>query len=70
MCSGRSPITVWREKRGLTLTGLAGAVGLRESDLAAIESGGAVDSLMSDKIADAPDVLPGMLAAVKACPPG
>lgn len=67
---GASPITVWREKRGLTLTGLAGAVGLLDSDLAAIESGGAADSLVAGKIADALDVLPGMLAAVKACPPG
>jgi hypothetical protein len=34
---GANPITVWREKRGLTLTELASAVGLTYSDLAAIE---------------------------------
>jgi DNA-binding Xre family transcriptional regulator len=65
---GVSPITVWREKRGLTLTELASAVGLPGSDLAAIESGGAVGPVVFDRIAAALDVRPSMLAPVKAAP--
>ena len=42
---GASPITVWREKRGLKLTELANAVGLAGRDLAMIESGGLVNAL-------------------------
>jgi ribosome-binding protein aMBF1 (putative translation factor) len=60
---GASPITVWREKRGLTLDELASAVGLAGSDVAAIESGGAVDEAVLDRMAGALDVRPGMLAA-------
>jgi hypothetical protein len=36
---GASPITVWREKRGLTLIELANAVGLLGSDLVAYQPG-------------------------------
>jgi hypothetical protein len=54
---GASPITVWREKRGLTLTELADAVGLLGSDLATIESGGVVDALVAGNIAVPLEVL-------------
>jgi hypothetical protein len=63
---GVNPITVWREKRGLTLTDVAGAVGLQDGDLATIESGGVAGPLVFNKIAAALDVLPGMLTPVKA----
>ena len=62
---GANPITVWREKRGLTLTELASAVGLTYSDLAAIEDGGKVGPVMVGKIAAALDLRPGMLPPVK-----
>ena len=65
---GESPITVWREKREMTRTELASAVGLLDDDLSAIESGGAVGAGMLDKIAAALNVLPGMLALVKVSP--
>lgn len=57
---------MWREKRGLTLAELASTVGFPEIDLAAIESGGVVDSLVVNKLAATLDVLPGMLALLKA----
>lgn len=63
---GANPITVWREKRGLTLTELASAVGLTYSDLAAIEDGGKVGPVMVGKIAAALDLRPGMLVPVGA----
>jgi hypothetical protein len=63
---GASPITVWREKRGLTLAELASTVGFPEIDLAAIERVGPMDSWVANKLAVTLDVLPGMLALVKA----
>jgi hypothetical protein len=63
---GVNPITVWREKRGLTLVELASAVGSPGSDLATIESGGVVESVVVDKIAAALDARLSMLAPVKA----
>src|SRR5580698_8408949 len=62
---GVSPITVWREKRGLTLTELASAVGLGEHDLVTIERGGTASSLVLDRIGAALELLPGMLASVR-----
>jgi DNA-binding XRE family transcriptional regulator len=62
---GVNPITVWREKRGLTLAELASVVGLPDTGLATIESGGVVGSVV-DKIAAALDVRTGMLAPVRA----
>ena len=47
---GVSAITVWREKRRLTVAELARAIGLRDGDLATIEDGGAVDAAVFDKI--------------------
>ena len=63
---GANPITVWREKRGLTLTELAGAIGLPDNDLAAIESGGEAVPVVVDKIIAALGVRQGMLALVRA----
>jgi len=63
---GANPITVWREKRGLTLADLASAVGLTDTDLATIESSGALGPVVFDKIANALGVRPSMLGSVKA----
>ena len=63
---GVSPVTVWREKRGLTLTELARTVGLLGNDLATIEGGGEVGSVVIDKIAAALNLRPSMLAPVRA----
>jgi DNA-binding XRE family transcriptional regulator len=63
---GANPITVWREKRGLTLTELASAVDLPASDLRAIESGGKVAPALVDKITATLDLRPGMLVPVGA----
>ena len=37
---GEHPIKVWREKRGLSITDAADAMGLHETDYLAIEAGG------------------------------
>jgi hypothetical protein len=63
---GASPITVWREKRGLTLAELASAVGLPGGELATIENGGVVDALVFEKMAAVLDVFPDMLTRMKA----
>jgi DNA-binding XRE family transcriptional regulator len=50
---GENPIRVWREKRGMSRTQLAVAVGLHDKDLAVIENGGPVSKSLVDKLADA-----------------
>jgi DNA-binding XRE family transcriptional regulator len=48
---GENPIKVWREKRGMTTTELADALGLHDVDLLAMEKRGAtVDPRMLSKI--------------------
>jgi len=54
MIAGESPITVWREQRGLSVTALAGKAGIGRSYLSEIEGGkkpGSVVALRS--LADA-----------------
>jgi len=63
---GASPITVWREKRGLTVAELASAVGLGDGEMARIEDGAAVDTLTIGKIVEALNVLPALLVRVEA----
>ena len=63
MCiiDGVSPITVWREKRGMTVAELAGAVGVGEEDLGRIENGGNAKAPVLEGIAAVLEVLPNML---------
>lgn len=50
MLDGTSPITIWRQRRGMTQRALAGAAGISASYLAEIETGkkpGSVAALMA-----------------------
>ena len=59
---GVSPVTVWRERRGMTRAELALAAGLDEASLVAIEAGGAVEASSLDGIANILNVPPAMLS--------
>lgn len=68
LIDGENPIRVWREKRGMSLTQLANAVGLHDADLADVENGKPVGDAMLFKLSHALDVLGDQLRPVIAVP--
>jgi hypothetical protein len=65
---GEHPIKVWQEKRGISTTQAANALGLRDADYLAIEAGGPATSSLLYKLSKVFDVLPDQLKPVKAAP--
>jgi hypothetical protein len=65
---GENPIKVWREKRGMSVRQLSGALGLHDSEIEDLEKGAPVDRGMLLKLAGKLDVLPDMLIPPKVAP--
>ena len=65
---GGNPISVWREKRGMTIRHLADALGLHEGEIESAERGEQVSRHLLGRIASALDVTTDMLVAPKVAP--
>jgi DNA-binding Xre family transcriptional regulator len=65
---GVNPVTVWREKRGMTVRQLANAIALPDNDLEEIERGTQARGTVIDKLSQALEVLPDQLKPLTARP--
>jgi hypothetical protein len=65
---GVNPVTVWREKRGMTVGQLANAIALPDNDLEEIERGAQARGTVIDKLSQALEVLPDQLRPLTARP--
>jgi hypothetical protein len=65
---GVNPVTVWREKRGMTVRQLANAIVVRDDDLEEIERGTRALGTVLDKLSQALEVLPDQLIPLTARP--
>jgi transcriptional regulator with XRE-family HTH domain len=65
---GVNPVTVWREKRGMTVRQLANAIALLDNDLEEIERGAQARGTVIDKLSQALEVLPDQLTPLTARP--
>jgi hypothetical protein len=65
---GVNPVTVWREKRGMTVHQLANAIALPDNDLEDIERGAQARGTVIDKLSQALEVIPDQLKLLTARP--
>jgi ribosome-binding protein aMBF1 (putative translation factor) len=65
---GESPITVWREKRGMSVRQLADLVGLHDIDILDAEKGGAISKGLLYKLSDRLGVTTEMLIPPNVAP--
>jgi Helix-turn-helix len=65
---GESPITVWREKRGMSVRQLADLVGLHDIEILAAEKGGAISKGLLYKLSDRLGVTTEMLIPPNVAP--
>ena len=65
---GENPISVWREKRGMTIRQLADMLGLLDVDIENAERGEQVSGHLLDRIASQLDVMTDMLVAPRVAP--
>ena len=66
--NGVSPITVWREKRGMTVRQLAACIGMPALDVLIMEKGGPVDDEVLRRLSRFLDVLPEALLPPQVVP--
>ena len=66
--NGVSPITVWREKRGMTVRQLAACIGMPALDVLIMEKGGPIDDEVLRRVSRFLDVLPEALLPPQVVP--